>query len=100
MEPEKGKKENLATENYSGQVIDDVKKFSQSLTLKGFIIGFLSLVLLIPSFIIMSLINERERLSETKTREINKSWSAAQTICPPVLAVPYTLREISEKDGK
>jgi len=83
--------QNKASNSVANKVIASGKKFTQSLTWKALIIAFLTLILLIPSFMIMNTINERERLSEAKICEINRSWSAEQTICPPVLVIPYTV---------
>jgi len=65
-------------------------KFSQSITLKAFIIGVLSLLLLIPGIMIQELIRERQHRSIETIEKINAKWSHAQTICAPVLTIPYT----------
>lgn len=59
------------------------------LILKSFFIGFLTLVLLIPTFFIMFLVNERKERKQEVTNEISKKWSASQTITGPYLSVPY-----------
>lgn len=63
------------------------------LILKSFFIGFLVLALLIPTFLIMYLVNERKERKQEVTREISNKWSAAQTITGPFLVVPYTETE-------
>ncbi len=60
------------------------------LVIKSFFIGFLVLALLIPTFIIMFLVNERKERKEEVTREISNKWSAAQTITGPFLVIPYS----------
>ena len=60
------------------------------LVLKSFFIGFLILVLLIPTFLIMFLVNERKERKQEVTNEISNKWSAAQTITGPFLVIPYT----------
>jgi inner membrane protein len=65
-------------------------KFSQSLTLKGFIIGALTLLLLIPNLMIQNLIWERKQRSIETVEKINEKWSLEQTICGPILTIPYT----------
>jgi inner membrane protein involved in colicin E2 resistance len=46
------------------------EKISQSITLKAFIIGFMTLILLIPGFLIQDLIRERQqRSNETIQKE-------------------------------
>jgi len=79
-----------ANNGFLSQAPQGVKKLSQSLTLKALVIVFLSLILLIPSFMIMGLISERQRQSRDTIYEINEKWSLAQTVCPPVLVIPYT----------
>jgi len=63
------------------------------LIIKSFFIAFLILALLIPTFIIMYLVNERKDRKQEVTKEINNKWSAAQTITGPFLIVPYTENE-------
>ena len=60
------------------------------LVLKSFFIGFLILVLLIPAYFIMNLVNERKERKQEVTREISNKWSAAQTITGPFLMIPYS----------
>jgi inner membrane protein len=63
------------------------------LIIKSFFIAFLILALLIPTFIIMYLANERKERKQEVTKEISNKWSAAQTIAGPFLIVPYTENE-------
>ena len=63
------------------------------LILKSFFIGFLILALLIPTFLIMYLVNERKERKQQVTMEISNKWSAAQTITGPFLIIPYTETE-------
>jgi inner membrane protein len=63
------------------------------LIIKSFFIGFLVLALLIPTFIIMYLVNERKERKQEVTREISNKWSAAQTITGPFLIIPYSEKE-------
>ncbi|GAB2835837.1 cell envelope integrity protein CreD [Ferruginibacter profundus] len=65
------------------------------LVLKSFFIAFLILALLIPTFIIMSLVTDRKDRKQEVTREISNKWSAAQTITGPFLIIPYTENEIN-----
>lgn len=60
------------------------------LLLKSFFIAFLVLALLIPTFIIMYLVNDRKERKQEVTKEISNKWSAAQTITGPFLILPYT----------
>lgn len=61
------------------------------MTIKALTVGFLTILLLIPSFMIMGLIRERQDRSQETIDKINAKWSYAQTICAPILSVPYTL---------
>lgn len=65
------------------------------LILKSFFIAFLVMALLIPTFIIMYLVNERKDRKQEVTKEIGNKWSAAQTITGPFLVIPYTENESS-----
>ncbi|MBL0145049.1 MAG: cell envelope integrity protein CreD [Chitinophagaceae bacterium] len=60
------------------------------LILKSFFIAFLVLALLIPTFIIMYLVNDRKDRKQEVTREISNKWSAAQNVTGPFLTIPYT----------
>lgn len=63
------------------------------LLIKTFFIAFLILALLIPTFLIMYLVNERKERKQEVTREISNKWSASQTITGPFLIIPYTENE-------
>ena len=79
-------------------IIEKVEKFTQSITMKAFIIGFLTLIMLIPGVMIQNLINERQKRSEETINKINAKWSNAQTINGPVLVIPFTSNEVDEND--
>jgi inner membrane protein len=68
------------------------KKFTQSITFKGLIIGVLVLLLLIPQAMIREMIHERKFRSVDAIRQINEKWSRAQTVTPPVLTLPHSVR--------
>jgi inner membrane protein len=57
--------------------------------IKGFMIGFLILIMLIPVAFISELITEREQRQNEVTNEISSKWASAQTIVGPVVAIPY-----------
>ena len=68
-------------------------------TLKGIVIFFLMLALLIPTFMIESLIHEREGRQNEAINEVSSKWGQRQTISGPVLVLPY--QEIRRSpDGK
>lgn len=53
------------------------------------IIAFLSLLLLIPSFLIQNLISERNDRRNSVAEEISQKWGKEQTIIGPIISVPY-----------
>src|SRR5688572_267515 len=67
--------------------------------IKGFLIGFLILVMLIPSAFIINLVEERQVRQEQVIEEVSSKWAGAQTIAGPILAVPYTVRS-QNAEGK
>jgi len=72
-------------------------KFTQSLTFKGIIIALLILILLIPNAMIQSLIKERQERSHETIQKINEKWSRSQTLCAPLLLLPYTVTKFDDK---
>ena len=67
-------------------------RFTQSITFKALTVLVLTLFLLIPKAMITSLIEERQDRSRETIRTINEKWSEPQTICGPVLEVPYLVK--------
>ncbi len=59
------------------------------LIIKSFFIGFLILVLLIPTFLIMALVNDREGRRREVVSEVSSKWAGSQTVTGPFLAIPY-----------
>jgi inner membrane protein len=57
--------------------------------LKGFFIGFLSLILLIPTFMVQSIISDREQQKAIATKEVGSKWANNQTLIGPILRIPY-----------
>jgi inner membrane protein len=57
-------------------------------------IGILTLLLLIPSMLVLNLIDERESTQYEVKREISEKWGLAQTITGPIVTVPYTIRTV------
>jgi inner membrane protein len=74
-------------------------KFTQSLTFKGIAIALLILILLIPGVMIQDLIQERQERSRETVQKINDKWSRSQTLCAPLLLLPYTTTKL-DKDKK
>jgi inner membrane protein len=61
----------------------------ESITVKLFSIGFLVLILLIPSAWINDLIVEREVRAGGVMQEVYQKWSGSQTLSGPILVIPY-----------
>lgn len=74
------------------------KSINWQITLKVFIIGIITLALLVPKFMILDLIGQRQHTAETSSKEVMQTWSLAQTVRGPVLAIPYIERNF-ENDG-
>src|SRR6185369_371757 len=73
----------------------------ESITVKLVSIGFLVLILLIPSSWIQDLMNERQSRAEDVMHEVSSKWSGSQTLSGPILVVPYKVRQKIDhgKDG-
>ena len=78
---------------------DKQKSVNWQITLKVFIVGIIAIFLLVPKFMILELIKERQSTAETTTHEVMETWSLAQTVRGPVLSLPYIERSF-DKDGK
>ncbi len=70
----------------------------QSIGLKVVLIGFLVIVLLIPSLLILGLIMERESQRDHAVREVSSMWGGEQNAGAVMLTVPYEIVRI-KKDG-
>lgn len=62
---------------------------SGSITIRIISITILALLLLIPNAMIQEIIRERQHTSDRSAREISQIWGHSQTICGPVISVPY-----------
>ena len=71
----------------------------RSVMLKLLIIGFLMLILMIPTSFVQSLIYERQGLRDDATREVSGKWGGEQTISGPVISVPYESTRVND-EGK
>lgn len=56
---------------------------------KGLMIGFLVLLLLIPTFFVANLIEEREERQKEAIKEVSSKWAGRQNIAGPILVIPY-----------
>lgn len=57
--------------------------------IKGLIIGFMALLMMIPMIYVKELVVEREDRQKEATREITGKWAGPQNISGPVLGIPY-----------
>ncbi|MCF6130278.1 cell envelope integrity protein CreD [Flavobacterium sp. AS60] len=79
-------------ENSENQ-ITEVKSFFQSNTAKMIMVGFLTLVLLIPLFFVQDLIRERSQRKMEMVDEVTNLWGKDVLFYGPVLRIPYTSYE-------
>ncbi|TGN00427.1 cell envelope integrity protein CreD [Leptospira yasudae] len=63
--------------------------FRSSLTIRIIGIGILALLLLIPSFMVSNLIQEREQTRNAAEEEVTSKWGGSQTIGGPIVSVPF-----------
>jgi len=73
---------------------------SESIMVKLASIGFLILILLIPSAWIVSLIEERESRAGSVVEEVASKWSGPQTLNGPVLTIPFKVRFEAEIENE
>jgi inner membrane protein len=62
---------------------------SNAALIKGFFIGFLIFLLLIPTFMIQSIVSEREGRKSEVIREVSSKWGNSQQLIGPILRIPY-----------
>jgi len=60
-----------------------------SITARMFIIGILSVIMLIPLFMVQDLIRERSQRQKSVVSEINDKWGDKVVIYGPILKLPY-----------
>src|SRR5882724_5513500 len=73
----------------------------ESITVKLLSIGFLVLILIIPSSWIQDLMQERQARAGSVMQEISSKWSGNQTLSGPILVIPYKAQKRVDhgKDG-
>jgi inner membrane protein len=64
--------------------------------IKGVIIGFIALILMIPMLYVKNLIMEREERQREVVSEISSKWAGRQNIIGPVIGVPF--RKTADED--
>jgi len=83
---------------HAQQAFKKLPGLSSSPGVKFFIIGVITLLLLVPSLLVWGLVEERADRAETVARSIAQGWGDQQAINGPYLVVPYTIEERSKKD--
>jgi inner membrane protein len=73
------------------------ERMRNSVFVKMLFIGVVSLILLIPLFMIRKVIGERELRRDQAVAEISGKWGGVQTIAGPVLTIPYVSRYKDDK---
>ncbi len=68
-----------------------------SILFKAMMVGFLMLVLLIPTAFIQELVKERQDRQKQVIDEVSSKWASSQTVTGPFLLIPYIE---SQKDDK
>jgi inner membrane protein len=71
----------------------------RSVLLRMVIVGALSFGLLIPSFMVMGLISERESARNNAVAEMSEKWGQAQTLTGPILSLPFK-KYITQPNGE
>ncbi len=79
-------------ENQENQIAEP-KSFFQSNTAKMMMVGFLTLVLLIPLFFVQDLIRERSKRKTEMVDEVTNLWGNDILFYGPALRIPYTSYE-------
>ena len=65
--------------------------------IKSILVGFLILVLLIPTGFIMELVRERQDRQREVIAEVSSKWASAQTVSGPFLMIPYQEKFVDDK---
>ncbi len=75
-----------------------IQQIMNSYSVKMIIISFLAILLLIPSFLIQNVIQERIVLSEKVKNELYSQWGGKQVVAGPVLNVPFKVTETADNN--
>lgn len=71
------------------QLKKSIAKSGSSLTIKGLVVVFMTLLLFIPTVFIRSLVYERAQRQVEASEEVAGKWGGSQTLVGPILLVPY-----------
>ncbi|MCV9385938.1 cell envelope integrity protein CreD [Reichenbachiella ulvae] len=69
-----------------------------SIMLKLSIVGILILILLIPTTMIQSIIDEREQMNRMATEEVSSKWANEQLINGPILTIPLSYERENKEE--
>ena len=70
----------------------------RSMVIRMIAIAALTVALLVPSFMVMEIIKEREHSRDSATLEVGEKWGQQQVIAGPILTLPYR-RIVREEKG-
>ena len=68
---------------------NEKKHWTENVLFKVVIIGFLILILMIPSMMINELVREQSSRKMEVTNEVSSKWGQLQTITVPYIVIPY-----------
>lgn len=64
---------------------------------KGLIVGFIALLLMIPMAYVKDLVREREERQKQVVSEISQKWAGQQNVIGPLIAVPFRVNDTLNK---
>ena len=68
-----------------------IRNRSRSMGIKLVVVGFLALLMAIPSFFVVDIVEERTNRAKDVIQEISNHVGGQQIFLGPVLAIPYTI---------
>jgi inner membrane protein len=68
--------------------------------IKGCMIGFLALLMMIPMLYVKNLIVEREQRQQEAAREISSKWAGKQNVIGPVIGIPFWKTDETDTSSK
>lgn len=77
------------TENIPPAPSTATKSWTDHIVVKVAVIGFIILILMIPSVMIMALVSERAQRMRSVVSEVSSKWGEVQTIAGPYISIPY-----------
>src|SRR4029079_12613720 len=77
------------TENIPPTPSTAPKSWTDHIVVKVAVIGFIILILMIPSVMIMALVGERAQRMRSVVSEVSSKWGEVQTLAGPYISIPY-----------